>query len=290
MVGRRFEGVGRRDVMSPRGHAARRCLVVLCVARMELSPDSPEKRDDRPLAEPVAEANRIAMAAERAGVPLRIAGGVAVALRCPSARSGVLDRTRADIDTASRSGARRDVERLLATLGYQADNVFNSLSGETRLLFWDKAHERQLDVFLDRVQMCHTIELAARLDVDSATLSLADLLLMKLQVVQTNEKDFIDILALCTDHELTDDDSGINLRYLSALVGADWCLWRTVTEVIEAGIVFARSLSLPHDGHPAERLRDMVNAFESVPKTRRWRLRARVGERVRWYELPEEAH
>jgi len=28
--------------------------------------------------------------------------------------------------------------------------------------------------------------------------------------------------------------------------------------------------------------------LESGPKSLRWRLRARVGQRVRWYELPEE--
>jgi hypothetical protein len=27
--------------------------------------------------------------------------------------------------------------------------------------------------------------------------------------------------------------------------------------------------------------------METAPKTLRWRLRARVGDRLRWYELPE---
>jgi hypothetical protein len=32
-----------------------------------------------------------------------------------------------------------------------------------------------------------------------------------------------------------------------------------------------------------------VLALEQAPKTRAWRIRAKIGERKRWYELPEEA-
>jgi hypothetical protein len=48
----------------------------------------------------------------------------------------------------------------------------------------------------------HTIDLRDRFELDDATLPLADLLLTKLQIVQLNEKDVLDILALLADHEL----------------------------------------------------------------------------------------
>jgi hypothetical protein len=32
----------------------------------------------------------------------------------------------------------------------------------------------------------------------------------------------------------------------------------------------------------------MSEALEQAPKSRRWKLRDRIGERKRWYELPEE--
>jgi hypothetical protein len=37
-----------------------------------------------------------------------------------------------------------------------------------------------------------------------------------------------------------------------------------------------------------DRLSRLRSGFEEVPKSRGWKLRARVGDRKRWYELPEE--
>ena len=37
-----------------------------------------------------------------------------------------------------------------------------------------------------------------------------------------------------------------------------------------------------------ERLGELWRRIDDEPKSGRWRLRARVGDRVRWYELPEE--
>jgi hypothetical protein len=39
-----------------------------------------------------------------------------------------------------------------------------------------------------------------------------------------------------------------------------------------------------------EQVRHFLGALEQVPKTTSWKLRAKVGERKRWYELPEETH
>jgi hypothetical protein len=33
----------------------------------------------------------------------------------------------------------------------------------------------------------------------------------------------------------------------------------------------------------------IIAALEAAPKSPRWRMRARVGERIRWYDEPEEA-
>lgn len=242
-----------------------------------------------PLHDPVGEARRLAGAAEAAGLAVRVAGGVAIALRCPSAGRRPLQRTYADIDLAGRSKDRRGIVGLLTDLGYEADAQFNALHGARRLFFWDAVNGRQVDVFLDRFEMCHRIELLERLRAPGPTLPLADLLLMKLQVVETNAKDLSDILTILVDHPFTEDDSGIDLPYLAGLAAADWGLWRTTTMIAERADVFARSLErfdraqLVHD-----QVRRLLGALEDVPKSSGWRLRARVGERKRWYELPEE--
>jgi hypothetical protein len=123
-----------------------------------------------PSADPVAEGARIAQAAHAAELDLRLVGGVGVALRCPSAASPPLSRTYQDVDVAGRAADRVRIGQLLIDSGYVADERFNALNGARRLLFFDTSNGRQLDVFLDRVELCHKIDLLPRLGISGATL------------------------------------------------------------------------------------------------------------------------
>jgi hypothetical protein len=244
-----------------------------------------------PLAHIVREGSRVAAAAEQAGIPLKLIGGVAVALRCPSASDRSLAREYADVDTVGRARDGGRITELLVSLGYEPDEAFNAVQGATRLLFWDRANDRQLDVFLDRFEMCHRLDLRDRLAVAGSTLPMADVLLMKLQVVETNRKDYLDIMAILHDQELTADDTGINVAHIVALTSHDWGWWRTATMVVERAVDFAATL----DGfagaeHVTGQARRLLAALHDSPKNRSWRLRARIGDRKRWYELPEESH
>jgi hypothetical protein len=244
-----------------------------------------------PLADPVEEASRIASAAEQEGLALRVGGGVAVAMRCPSAHAPPLQRVYADIDLFGTRRESKRIDALMLELEYEPDREFNVLHGDRRLYYWDARNGRQVDVFLDVFEMCHRIDLSARVVVAGATLPAADLLLCKLQVVETNEKDLQDILALLLDHAFTDDESGINLAYLAALTAADWGLWKTTTMVAERADHHARQIDgLRARGRARDQVRTLLARLVDEPKSRRWQLRARVGERVRWYDLPEEAH
>lgn len=179
----------------------------------------------------------------------------------------------------------------MEALGYAGDREFNTLHGQRRLFFWDAANERQVDVFVDEAKLCHTIDFRGRLEVAPLTLSLADLLLMKLQVVETNEKDLLDVCAILADHDLGDGEDGVDADYLASLAASDWGLWRTLGMVAERSEEFAVGLAgFEHGELVATRLQRLRQALDVAPKTRGWRMRARVGERKRWYELPEEAH
>jgi hypothetical protein len=244
-----------------------------------------------PLADPLAEGRRIAEAATGRGHPLRVLGGVAVAILCPSARRPPLTREYADIDLATTGSARSDVVGLMEELGYRGDKEFNTLHGHRRLYFSDEWNERHVDVFVDEANLCHRIDIKHRLEAVPLTLSLGDLTVLKLQVVETNQKDFLDVCAIFADHDLSIDDSGINSAYIAGLAASDWGLWRTLGMVAERSEQFA--LTLP--GFEAKdvvagRLRRLREELDSVPKTRGWKLRARIGERKRWYEVPEEVH
>lgn len=244
-----------------------------------------------PLADPIAEGSRIAEVAAEHAVPLRLLGGVAIALSCPSSRRRPLRRYYGDIDFATSSIAREEVSRLLQELGYVPDREFNTLHGRRRLYFTDPLNERQVDVFVDEANLCHHIDFRPRLEAVPLTLPLADLALMKLQVVETNEKDYLDLCALFADHELTDDDVGVNGGYIAELGASDWGLWRTVGIVSERTESFASQLpEFQAAEQVVDRLRRLRSKLDTVPKSRRWKLRSRVGERKRWYEIPEEVN
>jgi hypothetical protein len=244
-----------------------------------------------PLSDPIAEGTRIAEAAAQGGLPIRLLGGVAVAILCPSSRRPPLEREYADIDLATRGSARADAIGLMEGLGYAPDREFNTLHGHRRLYFWDERNRRQVDFFVDEAHLCHRIDFRQRLESAPLTLSLADLTVLKLQVVETNEKDYLDLCAIFADHDLTEDNSGIDITYVTGLAAGDWGLWRTMGMVAERSERFA--LELPEFEAAeivAKRLRRLREKLDKVPKTRRWKLRARVGERKRWYDLPEEVH
>jgi hypothetical protein len=241
-------------------------------------------------ADVVEEGRRLIGVAEAANVPLRLLGGVAVRVRASSALPGSLTREYKDIDVAvSRKGSGA-AAKLLKDIGYEPHVGFNAMNARERLLFYDEPNRRQLDVFVGAFRMCHEIPLEQRLTVDAATVPLAELLLTKLQIVELNEKDVRDTVALFHEHEVTGDDSGVNASRVAELCGADWGLWRTIT----ANLQNVRSHLDRYALSPAEnelvgsRLDAVQERIEAAPKSRAWRLRARVGDRVKWYETPEE--
>jgi hypothetical protein len=233
------------------------------------------------------EAVRVLEAAEADGVILRALGGLAVNLLCPSARVPPLARTYKDLDLVGRRGDARAITDLLRSLEYAPDEEFNALHGHKQLYFWDPRNTRQLDVFVERVHLSHDLDVGHRLEVTRRTLSPTDLLLTKLQVVEVNEKDLKDVCSLLLDQPIS--AQGIDPGRIVEVVGADWGWWRTCISTLEAAISYARSLEGfgQRDGvlRSAQEVRALL---DEAPKSLRWRLRSIVGERMRWYELPEE--
>jgi hypothetical protein len=136
--------------------------------------------------------------------------------------------------------------------------------------------------------MCHVIDLTNRLGHEGATLTPADLLISKLQVYEVNMKDLVDSIALLLDHPIADhDDDAINSGYLAKLTAEDWGLYRTLQLNIERVRQAAQEMDV--DGAMIkQRLDEIWTRMETQPKSMKWKLRARVGDRVAWYELPEE--
>jgi hypothetical protein len=238
------------------------------------------------------EATRLAEAVVSLGMSARLIGGLAIWLRCPSVRDGAFARSYDDMDFAISAAAATKFKALLLTQGYLPDQFFNGLHGATRLYFGEPAGRWSIDVVIDELAMSHKLDLRGRLDVPSPTITLADLLLTKLQVWEINRKDLGDTLCLLADHALAEDDAdvdGISLPRVRSVLGKDWGFCHTVLRNTRKVAELWSQEPLPGATHDvATQTASLQQAIEDAPKSRAWRLRSRVGERVRWYETPEE--
>lgn len=239
------------------------------------------------------ELRRIIAAGEQNGVVLRAVGGLAIHIHCPSANHRALERSYPDIDLVTPRAHAPRLERLMVALGYTPNKVFNTLNGDRRQMFLDAEHRGQVDVFIGDFEMAHRIPLARRLHLETLTVPLAELFLTKAQIVALNPKDVRDMLALLLDHELgTRDQETINLAVITDLCARDWGLYTTVLMNLEhlqhAILRNEVQLDAPQVALAQERICALQEAIQSVPKTLAWKLRARVGKRMRWYQEVEE--
>lgn len=211
-----------------------------------------------------------------AGVELALLGGAAVALRCESARTGPYARELGDVDLAGRSRDRKRIVAFARAAGLRDDVAFNGANSDVRLRFLD-ADDSHVDVFLDELRLCHAVAFRPEL-ADGDTIPLPALLLTKTQVVELTPKDVSDLSALLTDqwHPLWEERA-----QLEAAVKNDWGLWRTTRGTLER-------LVTVEDPLVATRAAELLHYWIAMPLGPRARMRAAIGDRVRWYEEPEE--
>jgi hypothetical protein len=238
------------------------------------------------------EAESIGAEVAAAGLGARLLGGVAIWLRCPSVRSGPFARDYADMDFAVSKQASQPFRAILERRGYLPDKFFNGLHGATRLYYQAPDGQWSVDIVIDELTMSHRLDLRGQLDGPGPTLGLGDLLLTKLQVWEINHKDLGDSLCLLADHGVAASPAGgegISLARITQVLGTDWGFCHTVERNLgKVGELWATE-PLPGAGHDvAAQLQAIQVAIEAAPKSRSWRLRSRIGERVKWYETPEE--
>ena len=237
------------------------------------------------------EARRIIDAASERGIYLRVIGGLAIKMHCPSAEHPTLAREYADIDYVGYHKQSKAIRRLFEDLGYTPNRRFNALQGRTRLMYFHPEEECDVDIFLDVFDMCHKLSFKGRLHLDDYTIPLPEMLLTKLQVVQMNEKDLKDIFTILADLELGPPGNRgvIDQEYILDLCCNDWGWYRTLTDSINKCIEMAPDyLKEPRKSVVVGKLQQLRNQIEERPKSLGWKMRAKVGERVRWYQLPDE--
>jgi len=241
--------------------------------------------------DPLPEATGLVRGASEAGYPLKILGGLGVRVLCPDFPPRL--RAGQDIDLACLGKSRRKVADYLESAGCEPDKRFNNLNGD-RQMYFTAPSGRPVDVMVDRLSMCHTLDFKASFGSTSLTLDPADLLLSKLQIVELNAKDAHDIFHLLSGLRVGRDSTrpAIDPDRFGAVLAADWGWWRTVTGNLAKlpDLLSAQpGLAPPYPRFDAlTQAKQLLEVAETVPKGIKWKTRARVGDRVRWYELPEE--
>ena len=252
-------------------------------------------REPAAVASVLREARAIVSAATEAGITVRLLGGMAVRMLCPDYPQRLV-AGKQDIDLATVTPARKALQTFLIDQGHKPDTTFNALYGHRQLYFTSGVSGRPIDVLVDRLVMCHELDFRDRITKVPYTLDVVDLLLSKLQIVKLNEKDARDIIYLLAAHPLQDEAApeSISLETFRAIVSTDWGWWRTATmnlEKIQALIREEADRLVPantkHD--PTAQASTLITAANEVPKSKRWKLRARIGDRVRWYQEPDES-
>lgn len=268
--------------------------------------DPGDPGDLRTLQDPLAESMRIVDLADERGLQVRLMGGMAIRAHAPDwpARTR---RIEVDLDFATRSKDRNAFYDLLSKEGYTPDKRHNALFGNKQAYFVDVPRKRPVDVLVDSLEMCHRFEFGDRLAMSKPTLPLAELLLSKLQVVKINRKDVLDALVLLAEHPLGQNDGALDSRYglasislprILSFTSNDWGWWRTVTGNLDtldqylATEATAEDLDLNNGREllfdPTTQIAELRAAIDEAPKSTRWKLRARVGDRATWYNEPEE--
>jgi hypothetical protein len=237
---------------------------------------------------------RILEEAKQQNVILRVLGGMAVHLHAPQASEiPVLKRTYGDLDFVTTLHDSQRMRAFFSSIDFTPNSRFNALRGKRRMIFYSPDQSWYIDIFVDEFRMCHNLKFPQkRLELEPKTVPLAELFLTKLQIIEVNEKDVKDIAAMLLEHPWGEDDrETINIKRILDVCSRDWGFYNTVRKNIDRIPKFVENFALPADQNELilSRLSGIADEMDHAPKSIDWKMRAVVGEKVRWYEEPEDA-
>ena len=255
----------------------------------------------KPIADFIEEAMRIVKLAEKRGMILRVMGACAVRLHCPEYEylRKELGRELSDLDFVSYDASKPKMEEFFEQIGYKPRKYITSEwayatgAARRRHIYDDMENRRVTDVFFDKLEMCHTIDFRGRLELDYPTITLADLLLTKMQIVKLTEKDVKDVIILLREHEVGEkDEDTVNAKYLAKLLSRDWGFCYTIIRNLDRVKKFLsqyEALTEKDREDLTAKINRLLQAIEKEPKSLRWKMRAEVGTRKKWYTEVGEA-
>lgn len=257
-----------------------------------------EKRKIIPTEELIREAINIMEEAKKEGLTLKLIGGPAIRMHLsPEAKDlhkklkRIEGQEFPDLDFVGIAKQRKKVRKFLEKRGWKFDSYIFFMTGGASGVRNHQVYRGRIDidVFYDDLDMCHKVPLKDRLEIEPYTISLTDLLLSKLQIVEIGEKDFKDVIVLLKDHKIGEEDAPetINAKYIAKLFADDWCFWYTATtnlkKIKEACKVYDR-LSEDDKQDVISKIDLLLKYIDEEPKTKKWMKRAKVGTKKKWYK------
>lgn len=237
----------------------------------------------------IEEGTKIIECAQQQGITARLMGALAVKIHCHNYGHMLEKMLRAptDIDIAAYSKDKNRLHKVLEELGYKTDPLLMSYpvyAEGGRFVYQGKT---RVDIFFERLRMCHTIEWRRRLELDFPTITLADILLEKLQIVRINPKDIKDLCILFLEHDIGDHDKElINGKYIASLLSEDWGFYYTATTNMKKLIENAKEFEQLSDEQKdiiKERALKLLDMIEKSQKSLKWKMRSVIGPKVKWY-------
>ena len=255
----------------------------------------------KPLPNFIEESMRVVKLAEKRGMILRIMGACAVRLHCP--KYGYLHkelgRELSDLDFVSYDTFQPKMEKFFEEIGYKSRKyitfywAYATGAARRRRIYDDMENRRVVDVFFDKLEMCHTIDFRGRLELDYPTITLTDLFLSKTQIVKLTEKDIKDVIVLLREHEVGEkDEETVNSKYIAELLSRNWGFYYTVTTNLTRVKEFSRRYEALTDEDCEDvvtKIDGLLQVIEKEPKSLGWKMRAKIGTRKKWYTEVEEA-
>ena len=238
------------------------------------------------------EAVEIVTGAGQIGVTLRVVGSGGIRIHCaaPAAAMDRLGRPAKDIDFIVPKADRKGMRGFLEARGYLVDRDLLVAMEGMRYSFTHPERRIEIDVFVERLQFNHTIEVLDRLDRHNMTIPLEGLLLQKLQIVNLTVTDLLDLQVLLGTHPVATgraDDEEIDSAHIATILAKDWGFHHTAVKnlhlVREAANADA-GLGKECNDSIRDRIDLLLSVVDGQAKSIVWRMRAKVGERLQWWE------
>ena len=237
---------------------------------------------------------RLVEAAADQGLTIRLMGGVAIWLHATEEAREALGRNYPDLDLVAHEPQSRAVRSFLEEQGYEGRSALTPCMEPNACSIIMLKLATKSTSSSTEFNMSHKLDLGKRLEIEPITLPAAELLLTKLQIAEINRKDVGDVVMLLWSHRLGSNDGPgeLNIEYVAKVCASDWGLFTTLTD----NLTKAREL-LPEvlgdklaTSGAADQINDSLARLDEHRKSLGWKARARVGRRVRWYEVPEEVN